>query len=166
MFYCLMTYCCIIITSVFGIVMYLAIPISEIIIGVIYKTNLLCSDDSDNGITNLITLDKWLIIDGSVSVCFFFLIICWSISSNNTQLNCCSICLLYLLNFVNLTWAIIGSYIFFGNCKKIEPESINIYMIVIFTVSYISLCNNIVIHHNSKTDKKDKKNKKRNILPK
>jgi hypothetical protein len=145
--------------------MYIAIPISEIIIGVTYKTNLLCFDNNDNGIINSITLDKWLIIDGSVSTCFFFLILCWSISSENTQLNCCSICLLYLLNFVNLTWTIIGSYIFFGSCNKIVPESLNIYMIVIFTVSYISLCNNLVIHHNSKSDKKVKKNKNKNVLP-
>lgn len=159
MFYCLLTYCSLIITSLFATVIYLAIPISEIVIGVIYKTNLLCSD---NAVTNLITLDKWLIVDGSVSTCFFFLIIFWSISSNNSPVNCCSICLLYLLNFFNLVWAIIGSYIFFGNCKKIEPESINIYMIVIFVISYISLCNNIVIHNNSKTDRKVEK---KNTLP-
>ena len=38
MFYCLLTYCSLIITSLFATVIYLAIPISEIVIGVIFKT--------------------------------------------------------------------------------------------------------------------------------
>lgn len=133
-------------------IFYLAIPVSEIMIGVFYHDLLNIEND-------IINFNKWLIVNGSLSICMFVTIIFYSTSANKSFVNCTSVCLLYIFNLVNLIWIIIGSYIFFNdyNYNKIQSGNLIAYLFVIFILSYLSIFQNVCIYNNRKTNQTKQK---------
>jgi len=144
-------YFCSFIGFSFFTILYLGIPISEIFIGVFY--NDLLNIDND-----IINFDKWLIVNGSLAICTFVTIIFYTTSANKSFVKCTSVCLLYILNLVNLIWIIIGSYIFFSNYNynKIQSGNLIIYLFVIFILSYLSVFQNVCINNSRKNQTKQK----------
>jgi hypothetical protein len=144
-------FCGFIIFSSFTL-LYLVIPISEVVIGVFYKDLLNINND-------IINFDKWLIVNGSLSICTSATIIFYSTSSNKSFVNCTSVCLLYIFNLANLIWIIIGTYIFFGNYNynKIQSGNLIAYLFLIFALSYLSVFQNVCINNNRKNQAKQQK---------
>ena len=112
---------------------------SEIIVGSSIKKNnynFKCNDKDDR----ITSIDDWLIIHGTTSICLTSLIIYLSLFyKKKTCGYFCSFFFLYIFNFV---WILFGCYIFFNMCHN--SENLNLYLLVVLISSYIAILNNIL----------------------
>lgn len=123
-------------------IIYLIVPMSEIIFGSSIKKNnynFKC-DGEDEKITSI---DDWLIIHGITSICLTSLIIFFSLFSNKKKTfgHFCFF-FLYIFNLFNFFWILFGCYIFFNMCHN--SENLNLYLLVVLISCYISMLNNIL----------------------
>ena len=119
---------------IFSIIL-IASPISEIIIGVMYKDQLACDTEL------FINLDVWLITKGCVE-CFVILCLPLLLFSKNINiLKCMIVIIVYLFNIFTVIWIISGSIIFFKDCSKKVPGNLYPYFIFILTFGYIGFIN-------------------------
>ena len=114
----------------------LAWPISEIAIGIYYKDQLICPNYSPE-----ISIDNWLIIKGSTTITIFGILSLSFLTIKKTLCYSFTKFILGLSNIFTLGWIIFGSYLFWGNCKDLTPNSINIYMWFNLIFSYIFMFN-------------------------
>ena len=114
----------------------LAWPISEIIIGIYYKDNLICPSRDPE-----LTLYKWLIVKGTVTISTIGLLTFFTITVKNTFSEILIKFILNVSNIFNLCWIIFGSYIFWGHCSDLTPNNINIYMWFSLILSYLFILN-------------------------
>jgi hypothetical protein len=114
----------------------LAWPISEIAIGVYYKDQLICPNYNPE-----ISVDNWLIVKGSITISTIGILTFSFLTFKNTFCYSFVKFILGLSNLFTLSWIIFGSYIFWGNCKDLTPNSINIYMWFSLILSYVFIFN-------------------------
>lgn len=120
--------------SIFTVIL-LAFPISEIVIGVIYKNKLLCDTEL------FVNLYIWLVTKGSVE-CFVILCLPFLFCANKRSiLKCIIVIIIYLFNIFSVIWIISGSIIFFKDCSKDVPTNLYPYIIFIITFGYIGILN-------------------------
>ena len=111
-------------------------PISEIIIGIYYKDQLICPSYNPE-----ITLDNWLIIKGSTTITMVLVLSTLTVTVKNTPCNCLVNIMLWSFNIFNGCWIIFGSYLFWGHCTDLTPNNINIYMWFSLIFSYLFMLN-------------------------
>ena len=112
-------------------------PTSEIVIGFYYKDNLICLNNQP-----LIGLDNWLIVKGTFSIFTLALLLsCSILSGKDSLISCCSKQITFCFNTFTLIWTIFGSYIYWGQCVHLIPESINVYLWFSLILSYFSIMN-------------------------
>jgi hypothetical protein len=124
-------------------IIYLIVPISEIIFGSVIKKNnydFKCGNKNDD----TTSIDDWLIIHGTTSICLTSLIIFFSLFSNKKKTfgNFCSFFFSYIFNLFSFFWIVFGYYIFFNMCNK--TENLSLYLLVVLLSSYIAILNNLL----------------------
>jgi len=124
-------------------IIYLIVPMSEIIFGSVIKKNnynFKCDNKNDDETS----IDDWLIIHGTTSICLTSLIIFFSLFSNKKKTcgHFCSFFFTYIFNLFGLFWILIGCYIFFNICHS--TENLNLYLLVVLISSYIAIFNNLL----------------------
>jgi len=123
-------------------IIYLIVPMSEIIFGSAMKENnynFKCGNKDDY----VTSIDDWLIIHGSTSICLTSLIIFFSLFSNKKAVgHFCSFFFSYIFNLFGFFWILFGCYIFFNMCQR--SENLNLYLFVVLVSSYIGILNNLL----------------------
>jgi len=129
----------------------LALPISEIYVGIYYKNKIICSNSL------MVNISEWLIVKGSVYIVYIILNFICIYSSKNTLIQCITLPIIYILNLFLLIWLVIGSVNFWRDCPLLEPQEINTFMWCSLIFGYIFLFKTITVN-NSYLEKKDKSN--------
>ena len=126
-------YICIIFCALITIPLFLILPITEIFLGTTYNNEITCNT------TMFVSIDKWLIIKGSVSLFFIITACVTNIFEKNSICKCLSTLILYIGGIFTFIWLIIGSIIFWRDCPNLTPNFINIFMWVSLILGYISI---------------------------
>jgi hypothetical protein len=119
-------------------IIYLIVPMSEIIFGSAIKENnynFKCGDRDDY----VTSIDDWLIIHGATSICLTSLITFFSLFSNKKAVGHF---FSYIFNLFGFFWILFGCYIFFNMCQC--SENLNLYLFVVLISSYIGILNNLL----------------------
>lgn len=112
-------------------------PLTDLTIALYYKDNLICLNDKP-----LISIDNWLIVKGTFSLFTIALLLsCTILSGKDSLVSCFSKQITFYFNSFTLIWTIFGSYIYWGQCGHLLPESVNIYLWFSLIFSYILIMN-------------------------
>ena len=152
-YYFLITGLCFSLIFLIIIFILFALPFSEIYLGIKYGDRISCSSKIIN-----IPLKNWLILKGSITLLNIFSLATVFAFTDKTI----AYYIIYIINIIfsvyNIAWLITGSIIFWGYCKNLEPENINILMYFSLILGYIGFFNQITfLNKNFENKKKDQK---------
>jgi len=112
-----------------------ALPVAQLIIGVIFKDEVVCE-------TNIVSIPNWLIIKGSSVLFMAMFSFVFSIAKamkNNCIMRWLSVfCVLFYLSCLfNLGWLIVGSVVFWRDCNDLTPKPVNTMMWCSLIIDYV-----------------------------
>ena len=125
--------CCLASCTFIGIIIIFGIPITEIVIGFNYYDKNTCDAFLDIGLWLIIKGFVALIVGSCVGIYFYY--------HDTVRNNLCTLCLIKIINLINLGWLIVGSILFFKYCLDLEPKELNIFMWISLILGYLSLLN-------------------------
>lgn len=141
-------------TILFSLISFIlfALPISEIYFGINYGDSVNCTSRTIN-----LTLKNWLVIKGSLAIVNILTFSPMFLFNNKSLVYyICYIINSFFLIF-NLSWLIVGSIIFWVDCKNLEPANINTLMYFSLIFGYISYLNQIAFFNKNIENKKNEK---------
>ena len=117
------------------LLIFTALPISELIMGSIYKNQIDC-------VTEIVNIDTWLIVKGSIGlfVVVFLSILVVAVATEEEyllRLSVTSTIPFYLSCLFSLAWLIVGSVIFWRDCIDLSPRSVNTMMWCSLIIGYV-----------------------------
>lgn len=122
------------------IIFYLiCIPVLDIYFGYAFQDEIICE-------TNLISINKWLIIKGIFNINYIIISTIFVCSDLKSCIYCLCLPIITISQIFNLSWVIIGGVVFFRDCPSLEPIKINTYMYFTLIMGFINLFNNNFIY--------------------
>lgn len=128
----------------------LCIPILDIYFGYAFRDIIICE-------TNLIPINKWLIIKGIYTINYIIVSIIFVCSDFKSCMYCLCLPIITISQMFNLSWMIVGGIIFFRDCPSLVPVEINTYMYFTLIMGIISLFNSNYISSYKKEKYTEKK---------
>jgi len=130
----------------------LTLPIFEIAVAFIYKNKISCTA------VIVVNIGDWLIIKGVLSLVLKISLSLYLYYGRTSLYNCLAIAIGYIINLTLFSWLIIGSFLFWGNCYKLEPDIVNITMWISLLFGIFS-CSNFESTINAIDSIKDEQSK-------
>ena len=107
-------------------------PVVQICYGAIYE-------NSVDGCDSFLSISTWLITSGCVGIFVGILILLMLIDMHNESKILCINIIVYLASFFQLIWIICGSIMFWKDCSKAVPNSVNILMWISLIAGYFAI---------------------------
>lgn len=138
-FACLLTFC-----------IFAALPVTEIVMGTIYKDDVVCE-------TDVVDIPVWLIVKGATGlfvVVFLVMAILASVTRNDCFVGLIATFTIpfFLSCIFSLAWLIIGSVVFWRDCIHLTPTSVNTLMWCSLIIGYVSIYLQWVTSNKKKDD--------------
>jgi len=108
----------------------ITIPIMEMYNGITFMNDIIC--------TSIITIPTWLIVKSATSFLILILVYVNIVISTNTYY------VLYSIYIFSIFWLILGSIIFWNDCKNLSPY-FNTFIWIDLIFSYITVFNNLIL---------------------
>jgi hypothetical protein len=128
----------------------LCIPILDIYFGFVFQDEIICQ-------TNLIPINKWLIIKGIFNINYIIISIIFVCSDFKSCMYCLCLPIITVAQIFNFSWLIVGGIVFFRDCPCLVPVEINTYMYFSIIIGIISLFNSNYISSYKKEKHTEKK---------
>jgi hypothetical protein len=128
----------------------LSIPILDIYFGYIFQDEIICE-------TNLIPINKWLIIKGIFNLNFIIISTIFVCSDFKSCMYCLCLPIIIICQIFNFSWLIVGGIVFFRDCPNVVPIEVNTYMYFTLIMGVIGLTNNNFITSYKKEKHTEKK---------